>query len=149
MPTVPSGSALFGLVLALSGCRPEPAPDAPRARWSLLVAVPDTVLVDSAGVEWVSSDARVWLRRRHAAPGSVAVVETKHDVSCERREIRDLAIRTVGVADEVVSDSAVLAPSWIPASAHPALRDLLPALCARLSQVNPRGLHNLLGSDRP
>src|SRR3990170_8477631 len=107
MPTVPSVSALVGLAWAVSACGPEPAPDAPRARWSLLVAVPDTVLLDSAGVEWVSSDARVWLRMRHAAPGSVAAVETKHDVSCERREIRDLAIRAVGVAGEVASDSAI------------------------------------------
>lgn len=146
--SVPSVSALLGLAWALSGCRPAAAPD-PRARWSLLVAVPDTVLLDTAGVEWVSADARVWLRMRHAGPGSVAAVETQHEVSCERREIRDLGIRAVDVSGDVVRDSAVRAAAWIPASAHPALRDLLPALCARLSQLNPRGLHNLLGSDRP
>jgi hypothetical protein len=140
----------------MSSCRPEPVPDARPSGWSLLVAAPDTVLLDTAGVEWVSSDARVWLRmsppptlHAESAPGHVATVESKHDVSCDRREIRDLALRAVGVTGEVVHDSAVQAPAWIPAAAHPALGEVLPALCARLSQLHPRGLNSLLGSDRP
>lgn len=154
---VPAISALLGLAWAMGGCRAESTPDVPRSRWSLFVATPDTVLIDTAGVEWVSSDARVWLRVPHPAPMPhldsatrlVAALETHHDISCERREIRDLEIRAVGVTGNVVGDSAVRAPSWIPASAHPALRDLLPALCARLGQLHPHGLHSLLGSDRP
>jgi hypothetical protein len=153
----PSVSVLFGLVWAMSGCRTAPTPESPRSRWSLLVALPDTVLLDTAGVEWVSSDARVWLRMRpsasiphlESATGPVAAVETHHEVSCERRQIRDLEIRAVGVTGEVVGDSVVRTTSWRPASAHAALRDLLPPLCARLSQLDPRGLHHLLGSDRP
>jgi hypothetical protein len=141
----------------MSGCRAGPTPDVPRSRWSLLVAVPDTILLDTAGVEWVSSDARVWLRARPSASipylasttGPVAAVETHHEISCARREIRDLEFRAVGVTGEVVGDSAVRATAWTPASAHAGLRDLLPALCARLAQLDPRGLHTLLGSDRP
>jgi len=110
--------------------------------------VPDTVLLDTARVEWVASDARVWLRIE-AARGSPLAVETHHDVSCDRREIRDLEIRGVEVTGDVVQDSIVPAPAWIPASARPALQGVLPVLCARLSQLNPRGLHSLLGSDRP
>jgi hypothetical protein len=141
----------------MSGCGPKSASDAPRAGWSLLAAGPDTVLLDTARVEWASSDARVWLRIRYPEPvpareaptGRIAAVETRQDVSCVRREVRDLEIRTVGATGEVVGDSVVLGPKWSPASAHPALQTLLPALCARLSQLHPRGLHNLLGSDRP
>jgi hypothetical protein len=150
-------SALVGLALATSGCRPKSASDAPGTGWSPLVAAPDTVLLDTAGVEWTSSDARVWLRTPHPgpiAPGEstprrVVAVETRHDVSCDRREVRDLEIRAVGLAGDIVGDSVVQPPSWIPAARHPALQRLLPALCERLSLLNPRGLHTLLGSDRP
>ncbi len=141
-------SALLGLGSALGGCRPKSATESPRPGWSLLVTVPDTVLLDTARVEWVASDARVWLRIE-AARGSPLAVETHHDVSCDRREIRDLEIRGVEVTGDVVQDSIVPAPAWIPASARPALQGVLPVLCARLSQLNPRGLHSLLGSDRP
>lgn len=150
-------AALLGLALAIGACAPQAAPDSPRAGWSPLVAVPDTVLLDTAGVTWTSSHARVWLRTQRpeplppsqAAASRVAVVETRHDVSCERREVRDLQIRAVGHAGEAVRDSVVQAPAWMPVAAHPALRGLLPELCARLAQLHPRGLHNLLGSDRP
>jgi len=151
--SVPAIGALLGLAWGMSGCRPKSASDAPRSRWSLLVASPDTVLIDTAGVEWVPPDARVWLRMPRQDGDSttrpVAAVETHHDISCERREIRDREIRAVGVTGEVVGDRAVRDPSWIPASAHPTLRNLLAALCARLSELDPRGLHSLLGSDRP
>ena len=143
-------SALLGLGSALGGCRPRSAAEAPRPGWSLLVAAPDTVLLDTAGIEWTSSDARVWLRMQRPKPiGSIVAVETHHDVSCDRREIRDLEIRGVGVTGDVVQDSVIQAPAWISVSARPAVQGALPMLCARLSQLNPRGLHSLLGSDRP
>jgi len=140
-------SALLGLGWALGSCRPKAAAESVRPGWALLITGPDTVLLDTARVEWVVSDARVWLRTGGAT--SPLAVETHHDVSCERREVRDLEIRTVGVTGDVVQDSVVPAPAWIPASARPALQGWFPVLCAQLSKLNPRGLHNLLGSDRP
>lgn len=139
--------AIVGLALLAiyNGCSTQPTRDKPRAAWSTVAGVPDSVLLDTAGVEWISSDARLWLR----TAGPVAAVETHYDVSCERREVRDLGTRVVGPEGEIVGDSSVQAPAWIPAARHPALQPLLPALCARLSQLHPRGLDKLLGSDRP
>jgi hypothetical protein len=150
-------SALLALPLVMSGCQSKSPPPAAGSGWALLVAVPDTVLLDTAGVAWVSSDARIWLRTERAkripqipaGTAPVAIVETHHDISCERREVRDLEMRALSATGEVIGDSTVEPPSWTPASAHPWLQNLLPALCARLSQLHPRGLHSLLGSDRP
>lgn len=141
--------ALLGLALTPSGCS-RSAHDAPRAAWSPVAGIPDAVQLDTAGIEWIASDARVRLRTtREPAAGGVAAFETRHDVSCARSEIRDLGTRAIGGAGDVVADSAVPAPAWIPASRHPTLQPLLPALCARLSRLHPRGLDKLLGSDRP
>lgn len=153
---LPCVSALLGPAPAMSGCRSQSPSDAPPG-WSLLVSAPDTVLLDTARIEWAASDARLWLRVQRPEPSRqmasttarVTAVETNHDVSCERHAVRDLEIRAVGGLGQVVRDSVVAAPSWIPAAAHPALHPLLPALCARLSQLHPRGLDRLLGSDRP
>lgn len=147
---LPSGGALLGLALAITACRPK---DAPRPAWSFLAAVPDTVLLDTAAIEWASSGARVWLRSQSPARlphlPSAAALDTRHEVSCARGEIRDLEIRALGGAGDVLRDSLVPAPSWIQSAVHPVLQGLLPALCTRLSLLAPRGLHNLLGSDRP
>jgi hypothetical protein len=150
-------SALLGLPLVISGCQSKSPPPAAPSGWALLVAVPDTVLLDTAGVAWGSSTARVWLRMKRteripqspAGSPPVATVEIHHDISCERREVRDLEIRALSATGEVLGDSTVQPSSWTPASAHPWPQNLLTALCARLSQLNPRGLHSLLGSDRP
>ncbi len=154
---VRSISALLGLALMMIGCHSESPPPAARSSWALLVAVPDTVLLDTVGVAWVSSYARVWLRMKRqeliaripSGTPPVVAIETHHDISCERREVRDLEIRARSITGEVVGDSVVQPPLWTQASTHPWLQDLFPALCARLSQLNPRGLHSLLGSDRP
>jgi hypothetical protein len=149
---------LVALALMMSGCgpRPQSASDAPGPGWSPLAAARDTVFLDTAGVEWAASNARVWLRSQRpesiahtGSGGRVAAVETRHDISCERREVRDVAVRAVGVGGEIIGDSVVQTPSWIPASAHPALQGLFATLCTRLTRLHPRGLHSLLGSDRP